>query len=176
MLARSSQMSAEALCNNDLHADALESALDGINETSEGADNVMNCRATVVNGWFTELQVIRGLAIGMIDNSYEAMRDMIKQQAQVGVILGSALGLGGFVRVYITSHDLVNAVAISAALVAIVMTSVILGCALPFALSKAGVDPAHGGTSIAVVMDVAGVAITCLTCDFIFRTLASSLS
>lgn len=43
-----------------------------------------------------------------------------------------------------------NAVAISVSLFLIVMTSVVLGTGLPFALAKAGVDPANAGTSIQV--------------------------
>jgi Mg/Co/Ni transporter MgtE len=108
------------------------------------------------------LQVIRGLATGKIDNSMESVRKSMTQQVLVGLLLGSALSAGGFVRVYLTNGDLV-------------LVSVILGSGLPFALSKVGVDPANAGTSIQVVMDVLGVAITCVTCDFIFRELSSTL-
>ena len=119
--------------------------------------------------------MIRGLATGKIDDSGASVRRALAQQAWVGMLLGSALAAGGFLRVYITNGDLTNAVAISLSLVTIVMTSVVLGSGLPFALSKLGVDPANAGTSIQVVMDVSGVGITCMTCDFIFKHLSDSL-
>lgn len=51
-------------------------------------------------------------------------------------------------RVYLTNGSLLNSTAISVSLFAIVMTSVLTGTALPFALAKIGVDPANAGTSI----------------------------
>lgn len=135
------------------------------------ASCVYECEATYV--WC--LQVIRGLATGKIDDSGASVRRALAQQAWVGLLLGSALSAGGFLRVYITNGDLTNAFAISLSLLTIVMTSVVLGSGLPFALSKLGVDPANAGTSIQVVMDVSGVGITCMTCDFIFSRLSDSL-
>jgi len=44
----------------------------------------------------------------------------------------------------------------------IVVASVVLGTALPFGLARLGADPANAGTSIQVVMDVLGVATTCV--------------
>jgi Mg/Co/Ni transporter MgtE len=121
------------------------------------------------------LQVIRGLATGKFDDSFASVKKSMTQQLFVGLLLGSALAGGGFLRVYLTNGDLVNATAISVSLLTIVMTSVLLGTGLPFVLSRLGVDPANAGTSIQVVMDVSGVGITCVTCDFIFRTLQLSL-
>jgi Mg/Co/Ni transporter MgtE len=122
-----------------------------------------------------QLQVIRGLATGKVDDSAESVKSMLMQQAYVGLLLGSALTAGGFIRVYVTNGDLTNAVAISSSLMTIVMASVLLGSSLPFALSRLGIDPANAGTSIQVIMDVSGVGITCVTCDFIFNQLSSSL-
>ena len=68
----------------------------------------------------------------------------------MGLLLGTGLSLGGFVRVYATHGDATNAFAISLSLFLIVMTSVVLGTGLPFALARAGVDPANAGTSIQV--------------------------
>lgn len=44
----------------------------------------------------------------------------------------------------------------------IVFTSTALGAALPLFLSQLGVDPAHAGATIQVLMDVSGVALTCV--------------
>ncbi len=53
-------------------------------------------------------------------------------------------------RVYLTNGSLLNSTAISLSLFCIVMTSVLIGSALPFVLAKMGVDPANAGTSIQV--------------------------
>lgn len=121
------------------------------------------------------MQVIRGLATGKLNSSLPSIRRSVWQQARVGLVLGTVLSLGGFLRVYLSDGSLVNASAIATALFAIVMTSVVLGSALPFCLSRAGIDPANAGTSIQVVMDIFGVAITCATCDFVFHQLMTGL-
>lgn len=74
-----------------------------------------------------------------MDNTWAAMRQNVLQQARVGVVLGSTLALGGFLRVYFSNGSLVNAIAISVSLVTIVISSVCLGSLLPFLLSRAGV-------------------------------------
>lgn len=121
------------------------------------------------------LQVIRGLATGAIKPTLPSIRKTLQEQASVGLLLGTGLSMGGFVRVYVTNGDLWNAISISLSLFIIVMSSVVLGTALPFALNKSGVDPANAGTSIQVVMDILGVAITCVTCNYILVQFASSL-
>ena len=121
------------------------------------------------------VQIIRGLATGKLNSSMQSIRKSVWQQARVGLVLGTALSAGGFLRVYLSDGSVVNAAAISIALLMIVMTSVVLGSALPFCLSRAGVDPANAGTSIQVVMDIFGVAITCITCDFVFHHLVTGL-
>ncbi|GLC37697.1 hypothetical protein PLESTB_000803400 [Pleodorina starrii] len=118
------------------------------------------------------IKVIRGLATGAIRPSWPSARATLRDQALVGLLLGTGLSAGGFVRVYATHGDVANAAAISVSLFLIVMTSVVLGAALPFALARAGVDPANAGTSIQVLMDILGVVITCVTCNFVLVQLA----
>ncbi|KAG2452799.1 hypothetical protein HYH02_003028 [Chlamydomonas schloesseri] len=122
------------------------------------------------------IKVIRGLATGVIRPSWPSARATMREQALVGVLLGTGLSAGGFLRVYATHGDVTNAVAISISLFLIVMTSVVLGTGLPFALARAGVDPANAGTSIQVLMDILGVAITCVTCNFVLVQLASGIA
>ena len=57
---------------------------------------------------------------------------------------------GGFIRVFITSWSVADALAIASSLWLIVMASVTVGSGLPFGLAKAGVDPANAGTTIQV--------------------------
>mmetsp|Transcript_19425 Transcript_19425/g.33600 ORF Transcript_19425/g.33600 Transcript_19425/m.33600 type:complete len:305 (-) Transcript_19425:217-1131(-) len=123
----------------------------------------------------SSIKVIRGLATGSIKASWQSARNTIAGQAAVGLLLGLGLGLGGFVRVYLASHSVISSVAISLSLFCIVMTSVVLGSWLPFALCYLGVDPANAGTSIQVLMDILGVGITCVMCRLVLVQLASSL-
>ena len=58
--------------------------------------------------------------------------------------------MGGLARVYVTHGVLRDAAAIGASLFLIVLASILLGTALPFVLSRAGLDPAHAGSSIQV--------------------------
>lgn len=50
-------------------------------------------------------------------------------------------------------------------LLAIVFTSVLIGSVLPLLLQRCGVDPAHAGATIQVIMDLLGVCITCVVCS-----------
>lgn len=118
------------------------------------------------------IKVIRGLATGVLPPTWPAMVSSLRQQSGVALLLGGGLSAGGFVRVYATCGELADALSISLSLLFIVMFSVILGTCLPFALTRAGVDPANAGTSIQVLMDILGVAIACITCTFIFSLLA----
>ncbi|GAX82040.1 hypothetical protein CEUSTIGMA_g9468.t1 [Chlamydomonas eustigma] len=121
------------------------------------------------------IKVIRALATGSVRPSWQSIKNTMAEQAAVGLLLGGGLSVGGFIRVYLTNGDLRNSFSISLSLFLIVMTSVILGTGLPFALAKTGVDPANAGTTIQVVMDILGVVITCVTCDIILNQLQSAL-
>lgn len=67
--------------------------------------------------------------------------------------------VGGLVRVYVTHGVLRDAAAIAASLFLIVLSSILLGTALPFALAKSGIDPAHAGSSIQVEMVICTSAL-----------------
>lgn len=121
------------------------------------------------------IKVIRGLATGTFDTSAPCIVRALKQQAGVGLLLGSGLAAGGWVRVWLTNGDQLNSTAIACSLFLIVVTSVLAGTLLPFGLSRLGVDPANAGTSIQVLMDVGGVVITCICCHFILDIFAQSL-
>ena len=64
------------------------------------------------------------------------MRVTLTEQLEVALLLGAGLSAAGFLRVYITNGSLVNASAISLSLLTIVVTSVLLGTGLPFALVR----------------------------------------
>lgn len=50
-------------------------------------------------------------------------------------------------------------------LLAIVFTSVLIGSVLPLIMQRFGMDPAHAGATIQVIMDLLGVCITCVVCS-----------
>ena len=123
----------------------------------------------------SSIKVIRGLATGALDDGDDCVRATLREQAGVGVLLGAALSVAAFARVYLTSGSAASSAAIALSVLGIVSTSCLLGAALPFALARAGADPANAGTSIQVVMDVLGVAITCATCHLVLDQLAAGL-
>ena len=49
----------------------------------------------------------------------------------------------------------------------IVSVSVVSGAAMPLVMVRAGFDPAVAGPAIQVFMDIVGVTITCVVCNFI---------
>lgn len=119
--------------------------------------------------------LVRLQATGSITTSWKSIKTTVTEQLEVALLLGGGLAAAGFVRVYVTNGSFLNATAISMSLLAIVTASVLLGTGLPFALARLGADPAHAGTSIQVVMDILGVAITCLTCQAVLVQYAGSL-
>ena len=121
------------------------------------------------------IKVIRALATGQVKPTWNSFVTTIGQQSKVALLLGSGLGVGGFIRVYMTNGDLDNASAISISLFLIVVTSIILGTALPFILARRSIDPANAGTTIQVLMDILGVLITCVTCNFVLDTFLQSV-
>ena len=117
------------------------------------------------------IKVIRGMATGSITPSLDSLQQVLRQQVMVAFILGTSLSAAGWVRVYVTNGSVINSLAIAFSLFLIVCTSVIVGTLLPFGLARAGQDPANAGTSIQVLMDVLGVLITCVSCNFILDNL-----
>lgn len=176
------------------------------------------------------IKVIRGLATGTMRPTGAGVRRAMTQQLAVGLMLGAGLAAGGWLRVYVTNGDALNATAIAISLFLIVVCSVIAGtgkrclqgpqgfegtlkvlwraadgrpsldslpacldcldeasswmagvkggsgqglslpwlllaAGLPFALARAGIDPANAGTSIQVIGRAAAAAgSTLLSC------------
>ena len=73
------------------------------------------------------IKVIRGLATGAMKPTGAGMGRAMKQQLAVGLMLGTGLAAGGWLRVYITNGDVLNATAISISLFLIVVCSVVAG-------------------------------------------------
>ena len=124
------------------------------------------------SGAQSSVHVIRGLATGQFSCTLEAFTTVLQQQLRVGVLLGTALAAGGHARVYLTEGIPLDAFAIACSLFMIVNVSVLVGTSLPFALAWRGVDPAHAGTTVQVIMDVSGVALTCAVCRLMLTSAA----
>jgi Mg/Co/Ni transporter MgtE len=92
------------------------------------------------------------------------MLKLLLEEFVCGAVLGAALAVAGYLRVYAyptkdMSQALATAIAIS--LLLIVFISILVGAALPLLLNINGMDPAHAGPAVQVIMDVTGVLITC---------------
>jgi len=122
------------------------------------------------------IKVIRGLATKKMDGSLENKLSVLRQQIQVGLLLGISLAMVGYIRVYLTNGSHQNAAAISLSLFFIVLSSTVLGTSLPFLLFDVGIDPANAGTSIQVIMDILGVSITCVTCNYVLSSFATAVA
>jgi len=112
------------------------------------------------------VNIIRGLATGQVNNSNA--RSVVLVEAKLGLALGLVLAMLAWARVMITAGDTVSAMAIGASVFFIVATSTIVGAALPILLHRSGLDAAHAGPAIQVLMDIVGVTITCLICAQLF--------
>ena len=113
--------------------------------------------------------VIRGLATGDV-NARNYARYLIGE-CKMALCIAVPMVLAGYVRViyFHSSTDAAvyrrDALAISVSLLMIVVSSIVIGCLLPLLLHRLRVDPAHAGATIQVIMDLAGVCITCVVCS-----------
>jgi magnesium transporter len=110
--------------------------------------------------------VIRALALGEIK-----LRDWLRvfrRELTAGLTLGCILGTIGFFRIAIWSmfsnlygqHWLLVAITVGVALVGIVLWGSLIGSLLPFALRRAGFDPAASSAPfVATLVDVTGLII-----------------
>ena len=92
---------------------------------------------------------------------------VVKRELVMGLLLGIALFVVGFLRVS-AKFDVVSSLAIGVTLYVIVASATITGTLIPLGLNRLGIDPAHAGPTIQVVMDVSGVLLTCVVCSFFF--------
>ena len=107
------------------------------------------------------VRVIRELAVGSLVG--KAKTEFILREMLMAFALSLIVGAFGFLRVYVFSDvPLSESIAITIALVSIVLMSVVVGALLPLLFQKIGLDPANSSTTIQVIMDISGVLITCV--------------
>jgi Mg/Co/Ni transporter MgtE len=107
--------------------------------------------------------VIRGLATGEI--SARSQFRYLLGECRMALAIAVPMVAAGYVRVIAFHGTHTDALAITTSLLVIVVSSVIFGTLLPLLLHHCGLDAAHAGATIQVIMDLAGVCITCTVCS-----------
>jgi magnesium transporter len=110
--------------------------------------------------------MIRALAVGEV-----TVRDwwrVMRREALSGLVLGAILGVVGFIRITTWAtifgaygeHALLVALTVAGSLLGVVLWGTLAGSMLPFALKRAGVDPATSSAPfVATLVDVTGLII-----------------
>ncbi|MDD2227930.1 MAG: magnesium transporter [Candidatus Cloacimonetes bacterium] len=84
--------------------------------------------------------IIRGMALGEI-----AIKDYIAvvfKEARVSLIVGLALGVVNFFRIWVFHHDILLALTVSLSLLFTIILAKTVGCTLPIVARKLKIDPA----------------------------------
>ena len=92
---------------------------------------------------------------------------VLRKEAVCGLASAIIIAVIGFCRVYFlygTDNLFWSTMAITTSLFSIVISSIIIGCSLPFFLGFIGFDREHAAPIIQVMMDIIGVFITCSIC------------
>jgi len=110
--------------------------------------------------------IIRAMALGEV-----TLRDwwrVMRREILSGLMLGSILGLIGFLRIVIWSaftniygeHAVLVGLVVGTSLVGVVLLGTLSGSMLPFILRRVGLDPATSSAPfVATIVDVAGLLI-----------------
>lgn len=102
--------------------------------------------------------IVRSMALGEI--SLKDLGRVFRRELVMGMLLGGALGLMAYFRVFLQDHDIMLASIVATALVATLLTANLIGALMPLALKKIKLDPAlTAGPFIATIMDAVGIAI-----------------
>lgn len=112
--------------------------------------------------------VVRQLAISVARGDRQSfdrgpsIRHILGTEVSVGARLAIVLFVASFVRCVAFQVRGAECLAICLSMLAIVFTSTIVGASLPLVLNRMGLDPAHAGAAIQVMMDIIGVTLTCI--------------
>jgi hypothetical protein len=113
-------------------------------------------------GVFLSCTVIRGLAIGTVNN--RNLKEFLTVELKTALTLSIILGISGCIRAAVFLTPLKETIAITTSLFFIVLISIVLGAVLPLGFKYVRIDPAHSSTTIQVIMDILGVTITVCKC------------
>jgi len=102
--------------------------------------------------------VVRALATGSI-----TLRDwfrIIRRELLTGLLLGTGLGIIGYICASVTAPDLYTAIVIPVTLVLVVVAGVLTGSMLPLVFRRLGFDPAlMSNPFVACLIDFVGILI-----------------
>ncbi len=102
--------------------------------------------------------VIRGIATGEIES--EDFFKVVRREVIVGLLLGLVLGFFGFLRVYVSQHNLWLSLSTGLTFPCALIVATLAGSSLPLIFKKLKLDPAVlAGPSISTIMDGMGLII-----------------
>ncbi len=102
--------------------------------------------------------VIRGLATGEIKE--EDFWRIFFKEIQIGILVGSVLGLIGLGRAMLIQNDIRLGITVFLSMIAVVTSATTAGAILPVIFKKLGLDPAlMSGPFIASVVDIVSISI-----------------
>ena len=111
------------------------------------------------------VRIIRGIALGIVTDKNRNV--FLQRELCMAFALSFLLGFVLILRTFISTVTFIETQTVLISIFAIVFLSVNLGALLPLILQKVGIDPAHAGTIIQVIMDISGVLITCRISQFL---------
>lgn len=97
-------------------------------------------------GTQTEALVIRGLSVGV------PIQRVFRLEVLTGLVVGVLLGMAAFPAVWLAFGSVQLALAVSTALLATCAVATVVAMSLPWAMAKAGRDPAFGSGPLATVV------------------------
>lgn len=104
--------------------------------------------------------MIRGLSIGEIE--FKNICKVMFKEIRVAMLVGVFLAVANGIRIMIMYQDLLLAFALGLTLIAVVCIAKIIGCVLPLAAKKCGLDPAlMAAPLISTILDSTTVFIYC---------------
>ncbi|MBT8338637.1 MAG: magnesium transporter [Desulfatitalea sp.] len=101
--------------------------------------------------------IVRSMALGEI--TLADFGRVLRREIVMGLMLGVALGLMTYFRVFLQDHDVMLGCIVATALLATLMAANLIGALLPLVLKKIRLDPAlTAGPFIATIIDAVGIA------------------
>lgn len=114
----------------------------------------------------TSAVVIQGLMAGELRAAN--ISRFLRREFMMSILLAGVLSCVGFIRVFLTTYNLIQSIAISCSLFMIVITAVNLGSMIPLLLRRLNIDPAFSaGPFLATLMDILGTLIYCYVSQLI---------
>ncbi len=102
--------------------------------------------------------IVRSMALGEIELG--DIGRVFRRELMMGLLLGGALGLMAYFRVFLQDRNIMLGCIVATALVATLLTANLIGALMPLALKKIKLDPAlTAGPFIATIIDALGIAI-----------------